>query len=1495
MKAPAYANRPLDFTTLSPRDFEELVYHFFKGRIEDGYYKGQYNDIGLFSGVGEKGIDIGLFYDGKICGVVQCKNYRQNLSPQLILEEIVKFLLHYIQEISQSDQVNPFSQFSDLTYYIVASKGISNPAMPLVLDFNNQWEWDKIEEIAKLSIKKFKELQQVRLEDIESDLKYLLNGLKVSSIVAADLDVGIRNRHELISRFFMLEQGSISNEAQDKSALKWTNSNLDSTITAEQIASFISQDILSVKNYFGNTESNFILRNEVSELHQWILSPIKSDELNLAVLAGNAGVGKSVIVSQLYSKLHEDGIPVVCLKADRLAFETTAEMESELGIESGFNQFIRELINSKPIGVVLIDQIDALSQSLSSNLKPLSVFDRLIKKLAKFNQTLKVIIVSRIYELNYDPIIAAYNNKYTIRVKQLDAEQVKSVLQSAIGQRADKIKSEIIGLLRTPLHLDVFLKIFSDEFDINGINSIQDMYDELWRQKVTRDGTRAGQKVNQKQLVKLAFRLAEVMYEKQQISLAAHAFEDAYAFELMYLRSEGIVVGEKKISFFHQSFFDYVFARQFVNSGTDLLQSITNNHQGLFIRSKVKQILNFKRNVDAIEYGKLLISIIEDGNIRFHIKLLILQFVAFQDEPNTQETHFVEQIISKNNILKETLLKLYFGSGWLDIFIDKSLLDFDLNNDQVKYGKLIHNFFRGFIGRKNNRLLQYFDNIKTNVNAIEMIKDFLWMVKRYDDKNYLQLADYIIQQIGHQNIPEYLLFTYLDNAVTEFPDWSINHVTHILSIPTQRNPGDHEYFPGWNSHTEFYKHLWEYHPRKAYLLVKAVIVEIIYKLGRVSNNPERSLTVDPAYMLYDRQNLDLYFHYKQMDLLQSYMIDSFSEDLEFIIKEVDEYLSADSLTGAIIALSVIEAHPEKCIDISERLLTTSGFLNQYYGLSTYLNYLIESTLMKSYEYFHDKDLIKNVILNFFPKSELTHIDYRNGKKLRSKTYGLSQFKLISAIAQSEKMEDTDLVRRYKELLRKFTKPFKIEAPEGIQVLHGGRVMEDSAYKKMTFEDWKTTFRQYNTQNESYDHWNDPDELSHGRNFKDVVAGNPVKYLQFIKEILIDPTIPQSYKVKGIEGLKEGELNIQEFLAIFKFALANNSFDDEQTLYLLWLTTYISEREIIDQEILDFLKEKSLNGSEKAGVSFDDLTTGMNSVRGAAVSCLTEYSFSPDTKEFVFNVLHQIANNSSPATRACAVYHLQNFIWFDERSTMELCLKLIEDCSPGLVKVSIYPLRYLVNYDFTSVVPFIRKAMVNSDNSKYIGILITQAYCLEHVGSNELMEEYIDLGESQKESVVKNAWNFIKGNSHVKKALTILYNLLNSESENVGEAYAFPFYNLDPGTFSELYNFLLAYVDSPVGRFRHEGFYGYLRKCAGDYPKQCIKLTKLFENQIMDDEFNQMYRNEPLNAIVQSYNAIREYNTLDEVLEEAMDIFDDLLMKSQYRSGAFEVLDKLDIN
>lgn len=1491
MKQDIYANRALDFNKLDHREFEEVVYQYFKDQIDKGLYQGIYDNVELSSGVGERGADAMLFLNGNIKGVVQCKKYKTNLSPKLVLSEIFKFLLYHILEIQQSNktQSSLITDIEDFTYYLVASKDFTQTAKLLLANFNNNWESENINQVIT-DVTAVKSFEKLDVTKANNQIKELLNSINIVMLTAVDLDPIVRINPYLKNRYFSLP-ALVSNEGSEKLSQKITSSYIASINPAEaqKKTELISNDITRVKSYFGIDPSLSIERSEVDEILKWIQQKPKENESNIAVVAGNAGIGKTVILSQLYKKLIKESIPVISLKADRLIFNSLKELETEYELDISFEKLFNEILGVEKRGVLLIDQIDALSQALSSDLKPLKFYDNLIQRFNN-NSRVKIIISTRVYDLNYDPIIANYKGKKSFIIKTLDRETLFNTLERFGIKKNIQFTDVFLDLISVPLHLDVFFKVYNESLKIDEIKSLQDLYSQLWKQKILDVKSINSTSIKSKRLSEFIFKTASKMYETQEIHFDAKLFEDEYFDEINYLKSVGILANNDNIEFFHQSFFDYSFARNFINAEKDLLEDILLRHQGLFIRSKIKQILNYKRSVLSSDYISDINKILQHNEVRFHLKLLVLQQITFQEKPSIAEQNTIERIVFNNPELRNAFTSLLMGKGWLSFFIKRDVFRKDIEENNERLQNQITSSFRRFTLSENRTdLLKYYNSLKDSFIKDELIIDYFWQVNEIKE----ELAIVLIKSVFSRNKDyqkQYWFYRALEHTVDHFPKWVAKEIQDHIDIKEGTDSvDDKNYFYPRNQGSQIYKLLWTKHPDITYELVRNIILEIISKK---KYDRTKIVSSDSAYLIYDRKNIDLYKHYEQLDMLQKYLENTFLTNPNFVRNETKKFLQSNNITEIIIGFSVVYKYPREFLNEAYMFFTNLEKLQELYSLNQYLNYMILEVFGIIYHLL-DKDrkeyLKKNILSNFRKNTELRLFTNDDGSKTQNKWYGIGKYELLLSIKNKGKLP-SDLKKEYQELFRKFGRVENKE-PEEVTV-YINRDPLNANYDKFSIEDWRKSFKTYTYSNKQFDNWNQPSEYEHGRKFVDIVSKAPNKFKDFIVELIEDKEISNTYVVKALEGLKEGKVDVKVLKTLFLKALNNRVFGKENTLYLIWLTRYFSESKKIYPEILDFLKENVMNGDEGKEDYKEALSVGINSVRGAAASSLIGYSFSNETFEFVCNTLELLVGNSRASTRAAAIYKLQHLLQYGRERILNLFLKLSDDYDGGILKISINPLQYLVHYKFKRLVPFFKEALNVKESHKEIGKLITVGYCNEYPNADILIELF--LKENEPNSIIKTAFEFIENEHKIDKALTITSRFLDLESKEIGQIYDRAFFHIKPQLFSRIREFLFKYVDSSIGKWREYPFYDFLLKCSGEHHDDCIRLASTYKNHHRSDIAQRGLRNEPLKVIINSYNSIREYDKSNPILEQALDIFDDILMNEDYRdSSAHKILKDVD--
>ena len=253
-----------------------------------------------------------------------------------------------------------------------------------------------------------------------------------------------------------------------------------------------------------------IPRDEVSLIQEWIEQEAPAEKsARLALLYGKAGIGKSIVMRNLLESLQaKEDYLVFGLKSDQVEFIDTDDLSRRIHLEQPIEVVIK---NSAPLYkriVLLIDQIDALSLSLSSNRTPLRSLLKLIERIQSV-ENVRVVISCRPYDLEYDPLLDNLKIKNKWELKELTSEQVSHVLES--NHYNQRLSDKLLRFLSNPLHLFLFLKVKADE-QLTEPLSVDLLYHQLWRMYINDDSIR---NVDKNRLLSLLDSLVSTMYARQ--------------------------------------------------------------------------------------------------------------------------------------------------------------------------------------------------------------------------------------------------------------------------------------------------------------------------------------------------------------------------------------------------------------------------------------------------------------------------------------------------------------------------------------------------------------------------------------------------------------------------------------------------------------------------------------------------------------------------------------------------------------------------------------------------------------------------------------------------------------------------------------------------------------------------------------------------------------------------------------------------------------------
>ena len=360
------------------------------------------------------------------------------------------------------------------------------------------------------------------------------------------------------------------------------------------------------------------------------------------LIVGAAGSGKTVICSQVVANEIEQGRLAVPLSADRLpSVNTTDALGGELGLQASPAAVLARL-SPADRSLLVIDQLDAVSQVSG---RDLDRFDLLADLVAEADALSNVVLViaCRDFDLRNDPdlkALAKLKTTETVEMAELDEEYVTDVL-SGVGEF--EIDALLLDFLRLPLHLSLFLEVHEDLPDPSAVPTLQDLYGHYWDTK----RLAVAQIVGSDQWVEVIDRIIEEMNRRETLALP-ETLLDEYATQIAAMVSEGVLdSSDGRVAFFHETFFDYCFARRFVASGAPLSEFLAAaDDQGLFIRSQVRQVLSYRRAEDRTKYLDDLAYLVSANGVRPHLRSIVFGLLGELREPQDDEWAVVKDAVS---------------------------------------------------------------------------------------------------------------------------------------------------------------------------------------------------------------------------------------------------------------------------------------------------------------------------------------------------------------------------------------------------------------------------------------------------------------------------------------------------------------------------------------------------------------------------------------------------------------------------------------------------------------------------------------------------------------------------------------------------------------------------------------------------------------------------------------------------------------------------------
>jgi len=1510
-KPVSLSNQPFSYNNLpSPRRFEELLYGIFNLKIQLKILE-DFDDINLMSGVRDKGRDCNLIKGGRSYGLIQCKQYAKNYAKNDLGPEIVRFVLYSLADRDN----NLVADYDDFTYYIAVSTGFTDDCLAFIDDFSNN-----ITKEAKLNEWIDKNLEMPTLLSLKDNFDYdhfksLLSKIKVKKIIPQDLDnylnhIGFTH---LISVFFEVRK-VVDNSAVEN--LISTIKNGNNTYSPQKLLDQLnlgSARLQSEKNTFQNINNIHIDRSETTELFEWAKETPEIGEngivKNICLLAGQAGSGKTVVIRDLYDLCKKNNIAVLGLKADKLYSNSIVDLQEKLGFDFPVYNTIKECKNHFEKVVILIDQIDALSQSMSSDRSFLEFYRTFIEYFANDKQV-KFIISVRNSDLKYDPSLKIYEDVKTISMRLLSDTQVKGLLEK-INIEPSLLSQKLLVLLRIPNYLNVFSQVRTNR-SIYTANNMLDLYLELWHQKVVKISSLSP--VNRINLKQFIYRLAQDMFAEQRISLSLLKYED-HEEEIRYLESQMLIsTDNRQLQFFHQTFYDFVFAKQFVENDKILLNYIEESEQSIHIRAAVKMIVNYLRDFDSKKYIQTLEEILLNESILFHIKHIIVVAIAEQQNPTEEEYRLITGIINSSFHWQTIFFDNASPTSWLIFDIEEDLLnllnlksDVDSSiNDLMpihfeKAKRSAENFLNKAVQENHSKaweILNLLDNEFLILNALSCVSDW----ESFDSPAYTIFEN--IQKPQEANT--YFYFTILDSIAKKNPEYSFEKIKGPLSRQIEENSAADQ-----NNliQSELIKTL----VNKVPILLFEFVFKILnpHLTNSISQNLQR-IDDDYRYKYVDfdeEDNLrgsDFFYH-----LLALCLNKIAKSNYDYFAVFFRDQKNTSSYAIMRLLIHAIENNIEQyTTEVYELFIVFSrrGMLMFYDDLDLDIRELLQ----KAFLLFNDnqKQTIIEIITSFKSGDEIRI--YKNDDKKRVySNFGRSKFYLLNRLP-FEYIQG-EVRTQYLELERKFGKHIK-DSHRSRKVLAGvvqSPISIDRCYK-MNEKQWLNAFRRYSTER---DHFAE-DYLKGGKQelataFKSTVKQFPNDdKVSVITKALEDNSIPLIFSIYGLSGWCESEADLNIITPLLKILLYKDlSYDKHLFLYII--SSLVNELKEVDAEFVSYLVKESLDFQEGNNKEFkiaEDSETSIQNLIGKAIN--TDYSTATialitisDKRyiEVIFDTIKYVFDYGPIESRAAILYKFAYLINLDKKRAKEFFVYFVNrENNIYVLSSSLWSFSYMKFHCLEEVLPIynilIDSHLFGKDDCHSFFLSIYGLYLEGNVNMQPII---LDLFKKQRKYlstflrvILKNY--YYENGSIIELNNYLLDKLLDAASEDNEEELNWSFLNAEYLKLLDIYPFVKRFVKSDLFKFS-DYFVDYMILQLNSSPYESIELFQIAMNSKKNSEKNLSYRIEEkcIKFIVNAYNKLSQ-NTEDNrhIKISILKLFDKLLCDYRFTKSTDMILEEL---
>ena len=414
------------------------------------------------------------------------------------------------------------------------------------------------------------------------------------------------------------------------------------------------------------------------------------------MLHGDAGTGKSGVLFELTQSLTEKGEVFLPLRLDRQIPKASPELfgKNECGLPASPAKCLAAFRKQGQV-FLLVDQLDALRWTSSHSSDAIALFQEIVEE-ALAIPNCRVVVVCRTFDMNDNQLIKSWVQRKEakqIPIQGLSLQQVQEIVSDLNGD-FHRLTPKQVEFLQTPQNL--FL--WTTNRNKNNLNydfeNSTDLMQAYWT-TVRKD--LEGRGVTTSTLNAFLADAVAFMSSKNELVYPVSIANQRSPKCLEELLSLNVLraTNSHDVVFAHQSQFDYLFAESLVdsirNSGQTLTAWLKQNRQSLFCRERLRLTLSLLRDTDVTRYLNELSELLFGDSIRFHIKHLVITFLAGVKSPNEKEIEIIFSMLEEPEQRDLIANSVLFGNPtWMEEFHKRGTLDKWMASDSERESEIAY-------------------------------------------------------------------------------------------------------------------------------------------------------------------------------------------------------------------------------------------------------------------------------------------------------------------------------------------------------------------------------------------------------------------------------------------------------------------------------------------------------------------------------------------------------------------------------------------------------------------------------------------------------------------------------------------------------------------------------------------------------------------------------------------------------------------------------------